>query len=327
MSKPDVLMPVKLPPLVGDRLAATFNVVKLWEEKAPETTLARLAPDLRYIATGAAILAEGMVYPIDATFMARFPKLEIVSNLGVGYDNIDARAAAGRGVIVTNTPDVLTDETADVAFGLLLCAVRQLPQADRYLRAGKWRERAFPLTASLYGRTMGIVGLGRIGKAIARRGEAFGLKIIYNGRNRQADVAYPFYDSLEEMARACDILMVSTPGGPQTKNLIDARILAALGPSGILVNIARGTVVDEPALIAALREKRILTVALDVFADEPNVPAELVAMDHVVLLPHVGSGSGPTRDRMSDLAAQNLISWAAGKGPVTPVAETPWRNA
>ena len=295
MSKPDVLMPVLLPQLVRDGLSEKFNVVKLWEATDREATLARIAPSLRYVATGVPILAEGMSCPIDAAFIARFPKLEIIANLGVGYDNIDAGAAAARKIVITNTPDVLTDETADTAFGLLLCAVRQFPQADRYLRAGKWLERAFPLTASLMGRTMGIVGLGRIGKAIAKRGEAFGLKIVYNGRSKQADVTYPFYASLEEMARACDILMVSTPGGPQTKNLIDAKILDALGPNGILINIARGTVVDEPALVKALQEKRILTAGLDVFAEEPKVPAELLVMDHVVLLPHVGSA----RDRKS----------------------------
>ena len=327
LDKPDLLMPVLLPQLAQAGLAAHFNVITLWHEPDREATLKSLSPTLRFIATGVPILTEGMSCPIDAPFMARFPKLEMIANLGVGYDNIDAAAAAARGVIITNTPDVLTDETADTAFGLLLCAVRQLPQADAYLRSGKWLDKAFPITASLRNRTMGIVGLGRIGKAIAQRGEAFGLKIIYNGRRPQTDVVWPYYASLEEMARACDILMVATPGGAQTRHMIDAKILDALGPDGILVNIARGTVVDEPALIAALREKRILTAGLDVFAAEPEVPAELVAMEHVVLLPHVGSATGPTRDLMSQLVVDNLASFASGRGPLTPVAETPWRNA
>ena len=327
MIKPDVLLPVPMPPLVRDGLAARFNVVECAPGPGAETVLARVAPTLRFIATGVPILADGVSRPVDAAFIARFPKLEMIANLGVGYDNIDAKAAAARGIVVTNTPDVLTEETADTAFGLLLCATRQFPQADAYLRAGKWLDKAFPVTASLRGRAMGIVGLGRIGKAIALRGEAFGLKIVYNGRKPQPDVTFPFYASLEEMARACDILMIATPGGPETRNMIDARVLDALGPQGILVNIARGTVVDEQALIAALRERRILTAGLDVFAEEPKVPAELTQMPHVVLLPHVGSATGHTRDLMSQLVIDNLVAVADGAAPLTPVAETPWRNA
>ena len=320
----DVLMPVPLPPLVAEGLAADFRVHKLWQAADPEALLARLAPDLRAIATGVNILAEGMDHPIDGAFMARFPRLEIIANLGVGYDNVDAKWAGEHGVTVTNTPDVLTEETADTAMGLLLCAVRQLPQADRYLRAGKWLEQPFALTTSLRGRTMGILGLGRIGKAIARRAEAFGLKIVYHGRQPQEDVPYLYYPTPLGLARACDILMVVAPGGPATRHIVDAAILEALGPNGILVNIARGSLVDEAALIAALRGGKILTAALDVFAAEPQVPAELIAMDHVVLLPHVGSASRETRDAMSRLVVDNLRSWAAGKGPLTPVAETPW---
>ena len=324
MAQDDLLMPVPLPPLAQEGLAKSFNLIKLWEERDPEATLAAIAPGLRFIATGVPILTEGVSYPISAALLARFPKLELVANLGVGYDNIDIAACAARGVVVTNTPDVLTEETADTAFGLLLCVIRQFPQADRYLREGKWLKTGFPLTASLRGRTMGVVGLGRIGRAIARRGEAFGLKIAYHGRKPQADAPWPFYERLEDMARACDILMVSTPGGPATRNLINASILDALGPQGVLINIARGSVVDEPALIAALREGRILSAGLDVFAGEPEVPAELIAMDHVVLLPHVGSASHATRDAMSALVVDNALSFAAGRGPLTPVAETPW---
>ncbi len=319
MSKIDLLMLVSLPPLVQSGLAAHFNVIKLWQESDRTAALARLAPHLRFIATGAPILAEGMSCLIDAAFMAQFPRLEMIANLGVGYDNIDAPAAAARGVIITNTPDVLTEDTADTAFGLLLCAIRQLPQADRYLRRGLWAQRAFPLTASLRNRTMGIVGLGRIGKAIARRGEAFGLKILYNGRARQADVVWPYYASLIEMARDCDILMVATPGGSGTLNLIDAPMLEALGPQGVLINISRGTVIDEPALIDALRNGKILTAGLDVFAAEPVVPAALIELPQVVLLPHVGSATQTTRDAMNQLVVDNLVAVAAGRPPLTPV--------
>ena len=326
MTKPDVLMPVPLPASLGDGLARDFNVVRPFETPDPEATLARIAPTLRFIATGVPVIADGVSRPIDAAYMARFPRLELVANMGVGYDNIDATAAAARGVVVTNTPDVLTEETADAAFGLLLAVIRQLPQADRYLRSGKWLDKAFPLSASLRDRVMGIVGLGRIGKAIARRGEAFGLKVAYHGRRRQDDVAWPFYADLAEMARACDILMISTPGDPGTRGLVDARILDALGPSGVVINIARGGIVDEDALIAALRERRIWSAGLDVYADEPRVPAELVAMEQVVLLPHVGSATGPTRDAMARLVVDNLRAFARGEGPLTPVDETPWRG-
>ncbi len=323
----DVLMAVRLPALAREELARHFTLHSLSDAPDPDALLQRLQPSLRAIATGAAILAESPHLQVDQAFLSRFPKLEIVANLGVGYDNIDAKWAAQHNVVVTNTPDVLTDETADTAMGLLLNAVREFSAAERYLRAGKWREKPFRLTASLRERTMGIVGLGRIGKAIARRAEPFGVKIVYHGRNRQADAPYSYYASLIAMAKDVDILMVVTPGGEGTRNLVNADILEALGPDGILVNIARGTVVDEPALIEALRAGRILGAGLDVFGAEPHVPDDFLAMDNVVLLPHVGSGSRHTRDLMNRLVVENLVSWAAGSGPVTPVAETPWPPA
>jgi lactate dehydrogenase-like 2-hydroxyacid dehydrogenase len=208
--------------------------------------------------------------------------------------------------------------------GLILCAVRQFPQADRYLREGKWLHKPFPLTATLRGRILGIVGLGRIGKAIAKRAETFGLKIVYHGRKPQPDAGYEYFPSLVEMAGACDILLVITPGGPETKHLINADVLEALGPQGVLINVARGSVVDEEALIAALRQRKIMTAGLDVFADEPRVPQALIDIEHVVLLPHVGSASVHTRSAMGQLVVDNLLSYAAGRGPLTPVAETPW---
>ncbi len=324
MSKPCILMPVPLPALLDAGLAQDFHVVKSWDARHPQTALTDIAESLRFIVTGVPVIAGGVVRPIDAAFMGQFPKLELVANIGVGYDNIDARAAAARGIVVTNTPDVLTEETADAAFGLLLSVVRQLPQADRFVRSGKWLEESFPLSASLRGRTLGIVGLGRIGKAIARRGEAFGLKVVYHGRRQQDGAGWPYYADLKDMAAACDILMVATPGGAQTRNLIDAEILAALGSNGIVINIARGGIVDEDALIAALQNGTILGAGLDVFLDEPRVPAALLAMDHVVLLPHVGSATGPTREAMAKLTLDNIFSFVRGTGPLTPVAETPW---
>jgi lactate dehydrogenase-like 2-hydroxyacid dehydrogenase len=254
--------------------------------------------------------------------MSRFPNLKIVASFGVGYDHIDARWAGDHGIVVTNTPDVLNEEVADTALGLLLCTVRHLPQADRYVREGRWMGGAFPLSDSLRGKTMGILGLGRIGKAIARRGEACGLKIAYHGRRRQDDVAFPYFASLVEMAKAVDILMVITPGGAATNKLVDAHVLEALGPKGVLINVARGSVVDEAALIAALKGGKIAAAGLDVFEVEPCAPAELIAMDNVVLLPHVGSASVATRQAMGQLVVDNIVSFLEGRGPLTPVPET-----
>ena len=274
----------------------------------------------------AAIAAVAGHGPVDGALMARFPKLEQVSSFGVGYDHIDAKWAGQHGVVVTNTPDVLNEEVADTALGLLLCTVRHLPQAERYLRAGNWPKHGdYQLTPSLRDRTVGIVGMGRIGKAIARRLDAMQVPVVYHTR-RPTDVAYRHYPSLTGMARDADVLIVITPGGAATKNLVNAEVLEALGPTGILINVARGSVVDEAALIQALKDKTILSAGLDVFVDEPNVPAELIAMENVVLLPHVGSASEPTRRAMDTLVADNIIAWFAGKGPLTPVPETPVRK-
>jgi lactate dehydrogenase-like 2-hydroxyacid dehydrogenase len=262
---------------------------------------------------------------VDGALMARFPKLEIVSTFGVGYDHVDAKWAGAHGITVTNTPEVLNEEVADTALGLLLCTVREFPQAERFLRAGKWLAKGYPLTrATLRDRTVGMVGMGRIGQAIARRLDAFGVPVVYHSRNKQPEVSYKYYPKLVDMARAVDILLVIVPGGPRTQNLINAEVLAALGPDGILINMARGSVVDEPALINALQERTIMSAGLDVYAREPEVPQELIAMDHVVLFPHLGSASVHTRQKMDQLVVDNLIAWAAGKPPLTPVPETPW---
>jgi len=260
-------------------------------------------------------------------FIRRFPKLQIISSFGVGYDHIDAKAAAAHGVIVTNTPEVLTEEVADTALGLLLCTVREFPQAERYLRAGKWLEKAYPLTkGTLRNRSVGIVGMGAIGQAIARRLDSFGVPVVYHARQPRAHLRYRHYPKLTDMARDVDTLMVIVPGGAATANMINAEVLDALGPNGILINMARGSVVDEVALIKALAEKRIMAAGLDVFAKEPQVPQELIAMDNVVLFPHVGSASVYTRDRMDQLVVDNIAAWAAGKPPLTPVAETPFKS-
>ena len=219
---------------------------------------------------------------------------------------------------------MLNEEVADTALGLLLATVRHIPQADRHIRTGQWLKGSYPLTATLRGRTLGILGLGRIGKAIATRAEAFGLKVVYHGRSAQPGVPYLYYPTLKGMASACDILLVITPGGAATQNIVNAEILAALGSDGILINVARGSVVDEAALIDALQRKVILTAGLDVFANEPQVPQALIDMDHIVLLPHVGSATHDARNAMAQLVVDNLLHYAKGRAPLTPVAETPW---
>ena len=267
------------------------------------------------------------VQSVDDALFAALPKLQIISSFGVGYDHIDANAAAKRGIVVTHTPDVLTEEVADTAIGLLLNTVRELPQSERYLRAGKWPEGNYPLSrATLRDRTVGMVGLGRIGIAIARRLEAFGVPVVYHTRQPRPELGYRHYPQLVDMAHDVDTLIVIVPGGAATKNMIDANVLDALGPNGIVINVARGSVIDEPALIAALREGKILAAGLDVFAAEPQVPEELLAMENVVLLPHVGSASEFTRAKMDQLLVDNIRAWAAGKPPLTPVPETPFRS-
>jgi len=314
----DVILTGPLPGATAEALDEVFHVHRPFLGQGQKAGLERAASAVRGVAAG-------MSHDrFDDAFFDCFPKLEILASCGVGYDHVDAKAAARRGIVVTNTPDVLTEEVADVGMGLLIATVRRFPQADAYLRAGKWLEQAFPLTDTLRGKSMGIVGYGRIGAAIAKRAEAFGLAISYHSRNAKPGVPYLYYPTLEGLAEAVDILMVITPGGAATKHLINGKILSALGPKGTLINMSRGSVVDEKALIAALRSGTIASAGLDVFEHEPKVPAELIAMDNVVLLPHVGSASVHTRDAMGKLTVDNLKSWFAGKGPLTPVAETPW---
>jgi len=260
----------------------------------------------------------------DGTTLARFPKLEIVSSFGVGYDHIDANYAREHNIIVTNTPDVLTEEVADIAMGLLIATLREFVKADRYLRSGLWLTQQFPLSVgSLRDRKVGMVGMGRIGQAIGRRLDASRVPVVYHSRNPAAGVSYQHYPDLVEMAKAVDTLILILPGGASTAKMINADVMKALGPRGVIINVARGSVVDEPALIAALKSGTILAAGLDVFANEPTVPDELRAMQNVVLLPHIGSASVVTRNAMDQLVVDNLKAWFSGKPPLTPVAETP----
>jgi lactate dehydrogenase-like 2-hydroxyacid dehydrogenase len=271
-------------------------------------------------------MARGGHFSVDRALLDRLPKLEIIANFGVGYDGIDLKRCAERGIVVTNTPDVLTEEVADTALGLLLMTVRELSAAERHLRAGKWaREGSYRLTPStLRDRTVGIAGLGRIGLAIARRLEAMKVPVVYHARHERPGLPYRYYADLQAMAEAVDTLVIVLPGTPETKGAVDARVLRALGPNGILINIGRGTVVDDAALIEALTTRTIRAAGLDVFTDEPRVPEALLALDNVVLLPHVGSGSVFTRNAMGQLMVDNLTSWFDEGRPLTPVPETPW---
>jgi lactate dehydrogenase-like 2-hydroxyacid dehydrogenase len=306
-------------PVIVKGLDAAFALYRAAEAKDRDAFLAEHAR-VRAIAVSATNEA------ISAGLMARFPQLEIVSTFGVGYDHIDVKAAAAQGVVVTNTPGVLTEEVADTAIGLLLCTVREFPQAERFLRAGKWLQQGYPLSkATLRDRTVGIIGMGAIGRAIARRLDAMQVPVAYHARAPRPDLSYRYYPRLLDMARDVDVLLAIVPGGAGTENMINAEVLDALGPDGILINMARGSVVDEAALIRALREKRILSAGLDVYVNEPEVPQDLSEMENVVLFPHLGSGSVHTRARMDQLVVDNIAAWAAGKPPLTPVPETPWR--
>jgi lactate dehydrogenase-like 2-hydroxyacid dehydrogenase len=260
----------------------------------------------------------------NAAFIDGLPRLEIIALFGVGYDMANAAEAALRNVMVTNTPDVLTEEVADTAIGLLINTVRELPRAEAWLRAGRWaREgiyRLSPLT--LRGRSIGIHGLGRIGLAIARRLEAFGLPVAYHNRRPVAGIGYRYHPTLMDLAAAVDTLISVVPGGSATENAVDARVLAALGSNGVFINIGRGSTVDEAALAEALSKGTIAAAGLDVFADEPNVPQALLDAPNATLLPHVGSASERTRRAMADLMVDNLAAWFSTGSPLTPVPET-----
>jgi lactate dehydrogenase-like 2-hydroxyacid dehydrogenase len=323
MGKPALLMTGQMMPLVMQGCEAAFKVHRYWEVTDRDAFLRREGASIQAICTGTFT----GVKTTDA-MMGLCPNLKIISNFGVGYDSVDVPAAVRRGVIICNTPDVLTEEVADTALGLLLNTVREFSRAEQWLRDGRWaKDGDYRLTpASLRDRSAGIVGLGRIGKAIARRLEAFGVPIAYFGRNRQTGVSYRYYGDLVAMARAVDTLIVVTPGGPETQNLINAAVLNALGPRGILINISRGSVVDEAALIEALRRRTILAAGLDVFQSEPKPNPALLELDNATLLPHVGSASQHTRNAMGQLVVDNLMAYVEGKPPKTPVPETPFKG-
>jgi len=313
MTKPDLIFTGKGHAATQATLEAEFTVHKLFEANEKEKFLKERADRIRGIASFGHL-------PVDGKLMDQLPKLEVICNFGVGVDQINLDDAKARKIIVTNTPDVLNECVADTALGLIVCTLRRLPQSDAYLRTGAWAAKgAYPLQSSLGGKTLGILGLGRIGEAIAKRAMACGMKIRYHNRSRK-DVPYPYDPDPATLARNSNVLIVVTPATAETSRIINARVLDALGPEGYLVNIARGSVVDEPVLLRYLQEKKIAGAGLDVFADEPRVPPEFFSLDNAVLFPHVGSATVETRKAMGDLQIENLRRHFAGKPVLTRVA-------
>lgn len=313
LSKPEILVVANLWPPYMDALRAAF-VVHDRVHVTDAERFATIAPQIRGIAAN----GESKV---PAELIKQLAALEIISVFGVGYDGVDVRAAHARGIPVTNTPDVLTDDVADLGMALLLSIARRIPQADKFVRANSWVKGPLPLTRKVSGARLGLVGLGRIGQAIASRAEGFGMSVAYTTRHKKPESSYIYYPNAQALAGEVDFLLVITPGGAGTRGLINADVLSALGPKGFLINVARGSVVDQSALVHAMQNNLIAGAALDVFEDEPNVPEALRLHENVVLTPHMASGTWETRRAMADLAFGNLQAHFSGLPLLTPVAK------
>ena len=310
--KPEILVIKQIYAPALAELEREYTLHKLWTARDPDAFTKEVSGRVRgVVTTGLAGLSRSHI--------EAFPKLEIIACFGTPHGTLDFAAAKERGVVVTNTPDSIAAPVADVALGLMLAVMRRICESDRFVRAGKWIQGPMPMGRGLGGKTCGIIGLGRIGREIAKRAEAFGMSVCYHGPRRKPDVQYPYYADLESMARQSDCLVVACWATLATRNLVDARILAALGPEGFLINIARGSIVDEQALIAALGDGRIAGAGLDVFRDEPRVPAELIGMDNVVLLPHMGSSTREIREERGRKLLANLRAHFAGEPVLTPM--------
>src|SRR5208282_2470172 len=309
----EILVTAPLPAFLYDPLKADYVCHDYVQSNNKAGLLAAEGARIRGL-----VQSGGTVTP--PTLLEQLPKLEIISVFGVGYDGVPIAYCRQRGLKVTNTPDVLTDDVADVALGLILMTGRGFVRMNRFVQAGEWGKRGAELTTKLSGRKVGVLGLGRIGKAIATRVAAMGMKVAYTGRKPQ-DVAYEYVRDLKSLAAAVDFLVVACPGGDATRNVVNAEILAALGKKGTLINIARGSIVDEPALVDALKAAVIKGAGLDVYANEPHIPPELMLMDNVVLLPHVGSATRETRQAMGDLCKANLDAYFSGRGVLTLIPD------
>jgi lactate dehydrogenase-like 2-hydroxyacid dehydrogenase len=310
--KPRILQIGRLMPSLENALANEFDVHLLTNEAEPKPFLAKHGADFVGVATSARFGA-------DAALIDALPNLKVIGNFGVGFDTIDLDAARRRGVAVSNTPDVLTDCVADLAIGLLIDVARGISASDRFVRRGDWLRGQFPLATRVSGKKLGIVGLGRIGRAIAKRATGFDMEIRYHDRAPIEGIAHGFESSLIALARWADFVVVAAAGGAQTRKLVSREVIAALGDRSFLINISRGSVIDEAALVDALTHKRIAGAALDVFEDEPNVPAALFALDNVVVLPHIASATHETRQAMADLVLENLRAFFRDGKLLTPV--------
>lgn len=313
MSKPDLLSVSPLADELERALESDYRVHRLWQARDQGQLLQEIGSSVRALVTRGDSGA-------SASLMAALPGLEIVAVFGVGVDAVDLGYAASHGIRVTNTPDVLTDDVADMGMALLLATARQIVAGDRHVRSGAWANGPMPLTTSLSGKRLGILGLGRIGRALARRACGFNMSIAYCNRSRNADVPYDWYPDPVSLAADVDFLVICAAAGPSTRGLVGIDVLAALGPRGILINISRGVVVDEIALLRALREKRIAAAGLDVFVDEPNLNREFIQLANVVLQPHNGSGTIETRAAIGRLLLRNLAAHFSGALLPTPVA-------
>jgi lactate dehydrogenase-like 2-hydroxyacid dehydrogenase len=319
-NRPDILLVTPLPDFILQPLAAAYTCHDYSAAADGDALIREVGSKIRGLTLiGAAKIPPGM--------LDKLPNLEVIPVFGVGYDGVPLDVCRARGIKVSNTPDVLTDDVADIALALILMLARNLVRADHHVRAGDWERGALPLATAVGGKTCGLLGLGRIGKAIAQRVQACGMQVAYYGRSRQ-EVPYAYLSGLHDLAAVADFLVVAVPGGEPTRNLVDASVLRALGDGarkggrkGSLVNIARGSIVDEAALVAALEAGTIKGAGLDVFASEPHVPAALLARDDVVLLPHVGSATRETRKAMGDLVIANFAAYFAGRPLLTPVPE------
>ncbi|CAH2603558.1 2-ketogluconate reductase [Rhodovastum atsumiense] len=310
--KPDLLLIEPMMASIEARLDEAFQVHRLYQAQDKAGFVAAIAPVIRAVVTGG---GSG----ISRETVDLLPQLGIIAINGIGTDAVDLDHARSRGIRVTTTPDVLTDDVADMAIGLMITSLRQIATGDRFVRAGKWLGGKLPLARRVSGKRLGIIGLGRIGRAVARRAEAFGMSIAYTDLRAFDDVPYRFEPTPQALAAASDVLLIAAAGGPQSRGLVNEAVLNALGPDGTLVNIARGSVVDEPALVAALAEGRLGGAGLDVFADEPRVPEVLWRMDNVVLQPHRASATVETRFAMGELVLANLAAYFAGREPPTAV--------
>jgi hydroxypyruvate reductase len=311
-AKPEILVASDIYPATLATLDRTYSTHHLWEAADRAALLVALRDRVRAIVTNGGAGA-------NAELIGALPRAEIIACFGVGVDAIDLAAARTRNIAVTNTPDVLTDDVADLAIGLIIDSARRIAEGDRFVRAGRWLAGGLSLGTRLRGARLGIVGLGRIGMATARRAEAFGMAVAYHGPRRKSEAPYPYVGDLKTLARDSDVLVLTLPGGTGTKHLIDADVLTALGAKGTLVNVSRGSVVDEAALVAALKNGSLGAAALDVFQNEPNVPPALLSMDNVVLQPHQASATHGTRAAMGQLVLDNLAAHFVGRPLLTPV--------